>query len=91
MARLLFLIAMLLPVLAGCETQTSMMYASPSLPDTKEGRECLPYTPLGLGRHLDLTGKQAMHRGGITTPQRIEYQVNKFHGVGTECLVVRGE
>lgn len=91
MARLFLLIAMLLPFLVACETQTSMMYASPSLPDTKEGRECLPYFPLGLGRQLDLTGKEAMHLGGITTPQRIEYQVNKFYGVGTECLIVRGE
>lgn len=91
MARELFLIAMLLTVLAGCESQTSMMYANPSLPDTKEGRQCLPHLPLGLGRELDLTGKEAMHLGGITTARSIEYQVTKFHGVGTECVIARGE
>ena len=91
MARHILLIAMLLSVLAGCESQTSVMYASPSLPDTKEGRECLPYFPLGLGRQLDLTGKEAMRVGGITTPRSFEYHVNKFYGVGTECLIARGE
>ena len=91
MARHILLFAMLLPVLAGCESQTSMIYASPSLPDSKEGRQCLPHFILGLGRQLDLTGKEAMHLGGITTPRSLEYQVTKFHGVGTECIIARGE
>jgi hypothetical protein len=85
------LIALLLPVLAGCESHTWMMYANPSLSDAKQGRECLPPDPLGLGRQLDLTGNEAMHLGGITKVRSIEYQVAKFHGVGKECVIVRGE
>jgi hypothetical protein len=91
MKRPLILIVLLLPLLASCASHTSLMYANSSLSGAKQGRECLSPDPLGFGRQLDLTGKEAMHLGGITKVQRIEYQVVKFHGVGKECVIARGE
>ena len=87
----MMLIAMLLPVLAGCESHTWLVYSNPSLSDAKEGRECLSPDPLGLGRKVDLTGNEAMRVGGITKVRSIEYQVVKLHGWGRECVVAHGE
>ena len=90
MKRPIILIAVLLPVLAGCQSYTWLVYANPSLEGTKQGEECFG-DPLGLGRELDLTGNEAMRRGGITRVRSIEYQVAKFHGLGRECVIARGE
>ena len=84
------LIAMLLPILAGCESSTALLYANPSLSDAKQGQECFR-DPLGLGRKLDLTGNEAMRAGGITKVRSIEYHVAKFHGLGRECVIAQGE
>ena len=89
--KLTLLIAMLLPMLAACESYTWLLYANPSLRSDKEGQECLPPDPLGIGRKVDLTGQEAMRLGGITRVRTVEYRVAKFHGVGKECVVAHGE
>ena len=88
--KLTILIAMLLPVLAACESYTWLLYANPSLRSDKEGQECFP-DPLGIGRKVDLTGHEAMRLGGITRVRTVEYRVAKFHGLGKECVVAQGE
>jgi hypothetical protein len=90
MKRSLVLIGLMLPVLAGCEFYTWSLYANPSISRAKEGEDCFP-DPMGLGRMVDLTGIEAMRVGGITRVSTIEYRVAKFHGVGKECVIVRGE
>jgi hypothetical protein len=87
------LIAMLLPLFSGCELSTSLIYdnPNPSLSGAKQGEECLPRDPVGLGRNLDLNGNEAMRLGGITKLRSIEYQVAKFHGWGSECVIAHGE
>lgn len=84
------LIAMLLPLLLGCESSTWLLYANPSLSGEKQGQECFR-DPLGLGRKLDLTGNEAMRLGDIATVRSVEYHVNSFHGWGRECVTARGE
>jgi len=91
MTKRMLLIAMLLAVLAGCESYTWLLFSNPSLSGGKEGRECLPSDPLGFGRTVDLTGNEAMRLGSITKVRSVEYSVNKFHGVGKECVVAHGE
>ena len=91
MKRSMMLLAMLLPLLLGCESSKELLYANPSLSGAKEGQQCLPPDPLGLGRTLDLTGNEAMRVGGITKVRSIEYSVTKFHGVGRECVIAHGE
>ena len=90
MKRPMMLIAMLLPLLLGCESPTWLLYANPSLSGEKQGQECFR-DPLGLGRKLDLTGNEAMRLGGITKVRSIEYDVTKFHGLGRECVIAHGE
>jgi len=90
MKRSLMLIAMLLPMLAGCQSHTWLVYANPPLSDAKQGQECL-FDLLGLGRKLDLTGNEAMRAGGLATVRSVEYHVNSFHGWGMECVTARGE
>ena len=90
MKRLMSLIALLMPLCAGCESSTWLLYENPSLSVTKQGEQCLP-DPLGLGRSIDLTGNEAMRRGTITKVKSIEYRVAKFHGLGKECVVAQGE
>jgi len=90
MKRSLMLIAMLLPMLAGCQSHTWLVYANPPLSDAKQGQECL-FDLLGLGRKLDLTGNEAMRAGGLATVRSVEYHVNSFHGWGRECVTARGE
>ncbi|HEX8750737.1 MAG TPA: hypothetical protein VF732_06450 [Nitrospira sp.] len=91
MNRSMMLIAMLLPLLLGCESSKALLYANPSLSGAKEGQQCLPLDPLGLGRTLDLTGNEAMRVGGITKVRSVEYSVTKFHGFGNECVIAHGE
>ncbi len=93
MKRPVMLIAMVLPLLSGCESSKSLLYdnLNPSISDAKQGQECLPLDPIGLGRRLDLNGGEAMRLGGITKLRRLEYQVVKFHGVGRECIIAHGE
>jgi len=93
MKKLVMLIAMVLPFLSGCESYKSLLYdnLNPSIGDAKQGQECLPPDPVGLGRTLDLNGGEAMRLGGITKLRRLEYQVVKFHGVGRECVIAHGE
>lgn len=91
MKRLLMLIVAFLPLLAGCESYTWLLYANPALNSGKQGQECLTPDPLGLARQVDMSGNEAMRRGGITKVRTVEYQVAKFHGWGTECVIARGE
>ena len=87
---IILLVAMLLPIVTGCESYTWLLFANPSVSGAKQGRECFP-DPLGLGRKVDLTGSEAMRLGGITKVSRIEYHVAKFHGLGKECVIAHGE
>jgi hypothetical protein len=83
---------LLLPLVGGCEMYTWLVYENPSLSGgAKYGQDCLPLDPLGLGRKVDLTGREAMRVGGITKVRTIEYQVTKFHGLGKECVIAYGE
>ena len=92
MTKSMILLALLLPLLEGCESYRWLVYANPSVSGgAKEGRQCLSPDPLGLGRTVDLTGHEAMRIGELTTVRRVEYHVTKFHGVGKECVVAYGE
>lgn len=88
--RLLILIAMLMPVLSGCQSHTWLLYANPSVSGAKQGEECL-VDLFGLGRKLDWTGNKAMRLGGLTTVRSVEYQMATLHGWGRECVVAHGE
>ena len=86
--RLFVLIAMLLPVLAGCQSYVRPLGATnPTITDAKQGEDCRWY----LGGVPDLTGTQAMRLGGITKLRSAEYRVNAFAGVGSECVIAHGE
>ena len=90
MNKSLVLIAMLLPVLAGCQSHSWLVYANPPVNGEKQGQECL-FDLFGLGRKLDLTGNEAMRLGGIAIVRSVEYHVSSFHGWGKECVTARGE
>lgn len=87
MKRLMSLIALLMPLCAGCESYTWLLYENPSLSATKQGEQCFP-DPLGLGRSIDLTGNAAWH-----------YHQSKEHRVsrcqvswsGQRIVVAQGE
>jgi len=86
--RLFVLTAMLLPVLAGCESHVLPLgLTNSSITDAKQGEDCRGYL-VGVP---DLTGTQAMRLGGITKLRRTEYRVNAFSGVGNECVIAHGE
>jgi hypothetical protein len=86
--RLFVLIAMLLPVLAGCDSYVRPLGpTNPTITDAKQGQDCRGY----LGGVPDLTGTQAMRSGGITKLRSAEYRVNAFSGVGSECVIAHGE
>jgi len=93
MKRPVMLIAVLPLLVAGCESSTSLIYASlnSSIGSTKQGQQCQTPDPVGLGRKLDLNGGEAMRLGGITRVKTIEYQVVKFLGVGKECVIAHGD
>lgn len=86
----MMLIAMLLPILAGCESYRWLVYASPPLTGAKQGQDCRSLV-LGLGGTPDLSGAEAVRHGAIKKVQIIEYLNNTFQGVGSECIVARGE
>jgi hypothetical protein len=90
MKRAFFLIAVLAPVLAGCQSHTWLLYGNPPLSGAKQGEECL-IDLFGLGRTLDWTGNEAMRLGGLTTVRSVEYQVASLHGWGRECVVAHGD
>jgi hypothetical protein len=88
--RLFVLIAMLLPVLAGCQSYTRTLGpTNPTITDAKQGQDCRSL--FGIGGVPDLTGTQAIRSGGITKLQSIEYRVNTFSGVGSDCVIAHGE
>jgi len=85
---LFVLIAMLLPVLAGCESYVRpLVPTNPTITDAKQGQDCRGY----LGGVPDLNGTQAMRSGGITKLRSAEYRVSAFSGVGSECVIAHGE
>lgn len=84
------LMALLLPVAAGCESYTWPVYHNASIADSMQGRDCRTLV-FGLGGSVDPTGIEAMRHGGITKVRTTEYQVNTIQGVGTECMVAHGE
>lgn len=90
MNRRAMLIAMLLPVLAGCvSSSTPMGYVNPAIADVKQGQDCR--TLVGIGSLPDLTGAQAMRQGGITKVRSTEYREDTFNGVGKACMIAQGE
>ena len=88
--RLVVLIAMLLPVLAGCQSYAQPLGPiNPTITDAKQGQDCR--RQFGIGGIPDVTGTQAMRSGGITKLRSTEYLVNSFSGVGKECVIAHGE
>ena len=88
--RLFVLIAMLLPVLAGCQCYTRPLGpTNPTITDAKQGQDCR--SQFGIGGVPDVTGTQAMRSGGITKLRSVEYRVHAFSGVGSECVIAHGE
>lgn len=90
MKRPIILIAMLLPVLAGCDSYVRPLgLTNPSITDAKQGQDCRGQ--FGIGGVPDVTGAQAMRAGGITKLRSAEYHVNSFSGFGSECVIAQGE
>ena len=88
--RLFVLMAMLLSVLAGCESSVRTLGpTNPTITDAKQGQDCR--SQFGIGGVPDLTGTQAIRSGGITKLRSIEYRVDTFSGVGSECVIAHGE
>jgi hypothetical protein len=86
--RLFVLSTMLLPVLAGCESYVLPLGPmNPTITDAKQGQDCRGY----LTGVPDVTGRQAMRSGGITKLRSAEYRVSAFSGMGSECVIARGE
>ena len=89
--RFFVLSAMLLPVLAGCESYSRPLGDTiAAIPDAKQGQDCKVYVG-GIGGVPDLTGVQAMRSGGITKLRSAEYSVTGFAGLGHECVNAHGE
>jgi hypothetical protein len=86
----ILLIAMLLPVVAGCESYTWVTYNNPSIADARQGQDCRTLV-FGLGGSVDPTGIQAMRLGDITRARSTEYRVKTIQGVGSECVIAHGE
>ena len=81
-------IAMLLTVLAGCESYVLPLGPiNPTITDAKQGQDCRAY----LAGVPDVTGLQAMRSSGITKRRSAEYRVTAFSGVGSECVIAHGE
>jgi len=86
--RLCVLIIILLSVLVGCESYVLPLGPiNPTITDAKEGQDCRGY----LTGVPDVTRLQAMRLGGITKLRSSEYRVSAFSGVGSECVIARGE
>jgi hypothetical protein len=90
MNQRMLLIAMLLPVIAGCESYSWSVYNNPSITDVKQGEDCRVLV-FGLGGSVDPTGIQAMRLGGMTKVRSTVYRVNTLQGVGNECVIAHGE
>jgi hypothetical protein len=89
--RLVVLTAMLLPVLAGCQSAVGPLGGTnPTIPEAKQGQDCRVHV-FGLGGVPDMTGAQAMRAGGITKLRRAEYRATTFFDVGRECVIAYGE
>ena len=85
------LIAMLLPVLAGCQSYAQPLGPiNPTITDAKQGQDCRNQF-VGVGGVPDVTGTQAMRSGGITKLRSVEYRVHAFSGVGSDCAIAHGE
>jgi hypothetical protein len=89
MKRLTIVITLLLPVLAGCQSHTWLLYSNPPMSGTKQGEQCSPVV-FGLGPNVDVSGYEAMRRGGITKATTVEYRIHTFHGMGKECILAQG-
>jgi hypothetical protein len=88
--RLFVLMAMLQPVLAGCQSYTRTLGpTNATITDAKQGQDCR--SQFGIGGVPDLTGTEAMRSGGITKQRSAEYSVNAFSGVGSQCVIAHGE
>jgi len=86
--RRFVLIAMLLPVLAGCESYVRPLgLTNSTITDAKQGQDCRAY----FSGVPDVTGTQAMRSGEITKLRSTEYRVRAFSGVGSECVIAHGE
>jgi hypothetical protein len=90
MKRLMMIMTVLMPLIAGCQSYDWLVYANPPLSGTKEGQECA-HVLFGLGPNVDMSGNEAKRRGAITNVSRVEYHLTSVHGVGKECIVARGE
>jgi len=89
--RLFVLSAMLLPVLAGCQSYAQPLGGTnPTIPDAKQGQDCRVHV-FGIGGGPDGSGIQAMRSAGITKLRSAEYRANAFAGVGRECVIADGE
>ena len=89
--RLFVLSAMLLPVLAGCQSSARPLGGTnPTIPEAKQGQDCRVHV-FGIGGVPDMTGAQAMRSGGITKLRSAEYRATTFLGVGRECVIAYGE
>ena len=89
--RLFVLSAMLLPVLAGCESYARPLGGTnPTIPDAKQGQDCRVHV-FGVGGALDVSGIQAMRSAGIAKLRSAEYRANAFASVGRECMIAYGE
>ena len=85
------LIAMLLSVLAGCESYTRPLgYTNSVVTDAKQGQDCRTLV-FGLGGMADVTGTKAIRLGGIAKLRSAEYRVNTLQGVGSECVIAHGQ
>ena len=84
------LIALLLPVMAGCESYVRTLGPTNlTVADAKEGQDCRSH--FLIGAVPDLTGVEAMRAGGITRLRSADYRVYAFSGVGSECVIAHGE
>ena len=89
--RLFVLSAMLLPVLAGCDSYVRTLGpTNPTITDAKQGQDCRVHV-FGIGGMPDVSGIQAMRSGGISKLRNDEYRANAFAGVGRECVIAYGE
>jgi len=84
------LIAVVLPVFAGCSTYTRTLDDRPSIANAKQGEDCRVQI-FGLGGSPDVTMAQALHEGGITKLRSAKYRVSTIQGVGNECVIAHGE
>jgi hypothetical protein len=90
MKRLMICIVLLAPGFAGCQSQTTLLYANPPVDGAKQAQQCA-HIMFGLGHNVDLSGNEAIRSGGIAKVKSVEYRMTSFHGFGRECVVAQGE